>query len=104
MQIKVKYDLDDHHSYQDARCSELSDSDLILGMVAAYRRDVCDADHASLYRSKGHLPTDECRMFLYVSGPSKGMSDHFNMRWFREWCEKNRPQVIKRLYELKSFW
>lgn len=89
-------------NWQELRCAELSDDDLILGMVKAYQESQCDAQHHTVF--KDHLPTDECRFFEYVSGPHKGMSDHFNMRQFKEWCEKNRPRVLKRLYSLKVFW
>jgi hypothetical protein len=94
--------------WQNVVCSSLSDTDLILGMVAAYQRDACTTMHRGY---PGELPTDECRMFLYVSsepgtykGMSKGTSDHFNMRLFKEWCQINRPQVWKRLHALKVFW
>ena len=86
--------------WQNVVCSSLSDTDLILGMVAAYQRDACTTMHRDY---PGELPTDECRMFLYVSSDA-GESDHFNMRLFKEWCQINRPQVWKRLYALKVFW
>lgn len=92
----------DHHNWQDTQCTILSDNDLILGMIAAYRRDACYANHAEVI--SGHLSTDECRMFRYPSGKWIDMSDHFNMRWFKEWCEVHRPRVLKRLYDLKVFW
>lgn len=101
--LPLRYDrapFDNHHAYQDYRCAGLSDNDLILGMVKAYKRPACLADHKISSRFPGHLSTDECRYFGY----SWGGSDHFNMRWFKEWCEINRPQVIKRLYALKVFW
>jgi hypothetical protein len=97
--------ISDKH-YQYIICSNLSDTDLILGMIAAYQRDACDTIHMGY---PGELPTDPCRMFLYVSDIEslykyKGMSDHFNMRLFKEWCQINRPQVLKRLHALKVFW
>ena len=92
----------EHKDYQNNRCANLSDNDLILGMVEAFKRDACNALHHTAVI--GHLSTDECRMFRYVSGSDIYMSDHFNMRWFKEWCEQNRPQVLKRLYSLKIFW
>lgn len=91
-----------YYEWQNEQCSKLSDNDLILGMVLAYKQDACDAEHVGFI--EGHLPTDECRYFKYVSGQYKGMCDHFNMRIFNEWCQKNRPQVLERLNNLKVFW
>jgi len=91
-----------HYKYQAGVCAHLSDTDLILGIIASYRRPPCDAPHFEVI--DGHLATDECRYFYYVSGTYIGMSDHWNMRWFKEWCEKHRPHILKKLCGLKVFW
>lgn len=87
-----------HHYYMEEKLKDLSDNDIILGMVAAYRDDVCYANHNSVDPS--HLETDECRMFVYPDGGC----DHYNMRWVKEFCEENRPGLWKRIFALKAFW
>ena len=88
----------EHHKYQNSKLEKMSDNDIVMGMVKAYRRDSCDAEHHKYFDD--HLVTDECRMFGYPDG----MSGHFNMRWFKEWCQEYRPHILTRLYALKVFW
>lgn len=87
-----------HHAYQDNACSELTDEELIMGFIKSYRRSACYADHSPFVHE--HLSTDECRYFEY----SSGLTDHFNMRWFKEWIKENRPHLLDRLTSLKAFW
>lgn len=84
------------------RLSEMSDKDIIKGMIAAYKVEACDAPHwtVSHFKAEGYLETDECRMFTYPNG----MRDHYNVKYFKEWCEVNRPNLLTRLYSLKVFW
>lgn len=91
-----------HKDYQDSMLEDLSDTDIVLGMIYAYNESVCDADHNSVDPS--HLKKDECRYFKYVSGPHCGGADHYNMRWVKEWCEENRPGLWKKIFALKAFW
>lgn len=85
-------------SYRDRKLSELSDEDIIMGMVRAYKNEICKANHVGYI--DGWSEGDECRYFYYPTG---GV-DHYNMRWFKEWCQNNRPSILKRLYGLKVFW
>lgn len=84
------------------RLSEMSDNEIIKGMIAAYNSEACDAPHWTVprFKAEGYLETDECRMFTY----SNGGRDHYNVKYFKEWCEAHRPNVLKRLYSLKVFW
>jgi hypothetical protein len=96
----------DWDNYQRDRCLELSDEELLTGIIACYNRDVCDAEHWKAYPNSWKQ-TDECRMFLYSTGWRNGLSDHWNMREFFEWVQENRqnrPGLLERLANLKAFW
>lgn len=100
-----KVDQDGHswsYHYQIELLERFSEEEIIAGMFSAYNEHICVAKHHRPYPD--HLPTDECRMFQHPNG---GGRDHFNMRWFKEWCENNNPrilQVLQRYCELKVFW
>jgi len=87
--------------YQVYVLNGLSESEILLGIIAAYNEPTCDALHYTY--NEDELKSDECRYFKYpvIYG---GGSDHFNMRWFKEWCESNNPSLIKRLQIVKTFW
>jgi hypothetical protein len=87
-----------NHYYINESLKDLSDNDIILGMIAAYRSEICTANHNCI--DPAHLETDEYRYFRYPNGGS----DHYNMRWVQEFCEAERPGLWERIFALKAFW
>lgn len=85
--------------YQKFFLELYSDSQIISGLVAGYKEDRCTSEH---WAFDGDVsPTDECRIFRH----STGGHDHFNIRWFEEWCrDNNRNHLLKRVFNLKAFW
>lgn len=95
-----RYVGENHHTYQDRKLSEMSDHDIIMGMIEAYKESPCTAHHWESGNYPDCLSNDECYMFTYPSGGR----DHWHIRWFKEWCQEHRPHILKRLYGLKAFW
>lgn len=86
-------------SYQIGFLERYSEIDIITGVITGCNNGSCASPHVNAIGDS--LPTDKCIMFKHAE---PGGNDHFNMRWFKEWCETNRPNILKRLNNTKAFW